>query len=618
MTDGTGRCRYHRTASDATIGQPLKLQQPLELLESVLLCYKIDAAYSFTNVVYSSVLTESGQLCHFPFHHARMVHHTCIRKGKPRPWCSLTRHFDKDKKWSFCVEGSRVTDNCEGNPCEPRGVCENTLRGYNCLCKEPYTGKDCKKDKCFDKTLQQYFEPREKWLRYTPPHLEECSCGEKGITCKTTNGKHCSDNTCLNGGHCIQHKLGKVCGCTKEYMGPDCGIRKNEMCLAANATRYRGTAKVTLTGTPCLNWESDIIQHEVSIYKAKKQGLGPHSYCRSPDGDAQPWCFIQKNEVVSWEHCDIAPCHKPTASTIQPPRQTPPPPPPSKPPAQTSEPPLPTKPSNQSANIVPPTSTDVSNVNRAIPVDCGKRFLKSPAISPRIVGGLVALPASHPYMAAIYIGEQFCGGSLISSCWVVTAAHCFEDRPSLKKITVVLGQNIFNTTDQRTATFQVQKYILHEHYFEDTFENDIALMKLQDVNGVCAQFSQFVQPICLLQKTGTIKHCEVVGWGHQYFGAEHYALFLQEAHVPILSNALCQSPLAHGDKFLPGMMCAGFMEGGVDACQGDSGGPLVCEVDDKVQLFGIVSWGSGCAEENKPGVYTDVSQYTDWILTNIS
>lgn len=52
-----------------------------------------------------------------------------------------------------------------------------------------------------------------------------------------------------------------------------------------------------------------------------------------------------------------------------------------------------------------------------------------------------------------------------------------------------------------------------------------------------------------------------------FIGADHYALYLQEAHVPILSNTQCQSPLAHGSKIMAGMMCAGFMEGGVDACQ---------------------------------------------------
>ncbi|XP_075065281.1 coagulation factor XII [Mixophyes fleayi] len=561
-----------------------------------------------------SVVTESGQLCHFPFYHARMLHYSCIRRGKHghKPWCSLTQNYDKDKLWSYCVAGRKVTDHCEKNPCEPRGVCENNLMGYKCICNDPYTGKDCKKDKCFDKVQQKYFEPKEKWLRYTPPILEECICGEKGSTCKTTTGKHCSDNPCLNGGHCIQNKLSMVCGCTQGYIGLHCEINQRENCNSGNGTRYRGTTSITMTGAACLNWEYDLIQHEVSLYSgqhAKRHGIGPHSYCRSPDGDPQPWCFILKEESVSWEHCQIPPCQQPTTQAS--PSFT-----------QTYKP-KPTRGPTQSVSTskTPVDSEDHNDVTREIPLDCGKRFLKSPSITSRIVGGLVALPASHPYMAAIYIGNSFCGGSLISSCWVVTAAHCLDRRPRVDMVTVVLGQSLFNTSDQRTVTFPVKKYTLHELYSEDTFQHDIALVRLQDVKGSCAQFSQFVQPVCLPQSTkttGPAQHCEVVGWGHQYQGADHYALFLQEAHIPFIPDTQCQSPLAHGNKILKGMMCAGFMEGGIDACQGDSGGPLVCEVDGRVQLFGIVSWGSGCAEENKPGVYTDVSKYMGWIVANLN
>nr|CAD7269548.1 unnamed protein product [Timema shepardi] len=88
---------------------------------------------------------------------------------------------------------------------------------------------------------------------------------------------------------------------------------------------------------------------------------------------------------------------------------------------------------------------------------------------------------------------------------------------------------------------------------------------------------------------------------------EQLSLELQYVQVPV---SLCMN--YGSDNIGPGMLCAGYKEGGKDSCSGDSGGPLACDG----QLTGIVSWGASCAASLYPGVYTNVSYYNSWILQN--
>ena len=92
--------------------------------------------------------------------------------------------------------------------------------------------------------------------------------------------------------------------------------------------------------------------------------------------------------------------------------------------------------------------------------------------------------------------------------------------------------------------------------------------------------------------------------------------FFQEAVVPVIDDDQCNEYDWLNDYILDGMLCAGYERGQIDSCQGDSGGPLVRKTENSAggfELIGIVSWGIGCAQPKRPGVYADVFYYLDWI-----
>ncbi|MEQ2276425.1 hypothetical protein XENORESO_019602 [Xenotaenia resolanae] len=93
------------------------------------------------------------------------------------------------------------------------------------------------------------------------------------------------------------------------------------------------------------------------------------------------------------------------------------------------------------------------------------------------------------------------------------------------------------------------------------------------------------------------------------YGTNH----LLEANVLLISQTKCSEPSVYGNVMESSMFCAGHLQGGVDSCQGDSGGPLTCKQNNTSVVYGLVSWGDQCGRKNKPGVYTRVTHFLDWI-----
>uniref|UniRef100_A0A3Q2HAL2 trypsin n=1 Tax=Equus caballus TaxID=9796 RepID=A0A3Q2HAL2_HORSE len=217
------------------------------------------------------------------------------------------------------------------------------------------------------------------------------------------------------------------------------------------------------------------------------------------------------------------------------------------------------------------------------------------------------------YQLSLYVGSHMNGGTLISSQWVQSVAHskglclllslcrCFQLR---------LGEHKLTVLEETTQIISMVKIIKQPNYKSITTGHDITLIKLVKP----AIFSKSVNTISL--SAPQISPCPCAGMSSptekEESNGSKLPNSLQCLKAPILSNTTCR-------KTYPGlinnsMMCLGFLEGGKDACQGDSGGPVACNGI----LQGIVSWGAGCALKGKPGVYTKVCNYIQWIQNTMA
>ncbi|XP_025140579.1 urokinase-type plasminogen activator isoform X3 [Bubalus bubalis] len=255
---------------------------------------------------------------------------------------------------------------------------------------------------------------------------------------------------CLNGGKCVTYKYFsniQRCSCPKKFQGEHCEIDTSKTCYQGNGHSYRGKANTDLRGRPCLAWDSPTVL--LKMYHAHRSdaiqlGLGKHNYCRNPDNQRRPWCYVQVGLKQFVQDCMVQDCS---------------------------------------------VGKSPSSPREKAEFQCGQKALR-----PRfkIVGGKSTSIDNQPWFAAIYRRHRggsvtyLCGGSLISPCWVVSATHCFislhSDHPKKENYIVYLGQSRLNSDTREEMQFEVEKLILHEDYSAESLahHNDIADYRYSD------------------------------------------------------------------------------------------------------------------------------------------
>ncbi|NXJ20326.1 FA9 factor, partial [Dicrurus megarhynchus] len=250
---------------------------------------------------------------------------------------------------------------------------------------------------------------------------------------------------------------------------------------------------------------------------------------------------------------------------------------------------------------------------QAAPFPCGliKASSTLEQYDSRVTGGTLCHRGHCPWQVLLRNGRDvgFCGGSLIGRRWVLTAAHCL-DLVSPQHVT--LGDFDKYQREFKEQKITVERSWTHPHYNSNNYNGDIALLYLSSA----AVLNEYVIPICLpspnlaalLSEEGRVGM--VSGWGATHERGSTLR-FLMKVRLPIVGLERCQQAM---DRLLTdSMFCAGHSTATADACKGDSGGPFTVSHHNTWFLLGIVSWGEGCAEQGKYGIYTRVSNYIPWI-----
>uniref|UniRef100_A0A671N5I1 Plasminogen-like n=1 Tax=Sinocyclocheilus anshuiensis TaxID=1608454 RepID=A0A671N5I1_9TELE len=498
---------------------------------------------------------------------------------KGGPWCYTT---DPEKRWEHCdiQDCTEECMQCSGE--NYRGKISTTASGFTC---------------------QRWDSQKPHNHGYIPSalpdkYLEENHCrnpdGEPKPWCFTTSPskrwESCSIPRCTTEPPTIVPEL---------------------TCASGEGSSYRGTIAVTVSGKTCQEWSSQSPhKHSRTPENYPCKGLD-ENYCRNPDNERSPWCYTTDPET-HWEYCSVPSC----GDQLRP-----------------EEPVIPEGEEcyeGDGSSYHGAMSETVSGKKCQFWTSMEPhRHSKTPQNFPAadLRRNLCRNPdgdrAPWCYTTDPTVRWEYCNIERCDSKPSTQEPPTNPTEPAASQSTsqetdckVGNGETYRGPTSTTIVGVTCQAWSSmtpHQHasftpetHPDKGLESNVTLIStysqmdslsllfktIFDLYKKDKRFHSF-KPICFLE-TG--------GEG-----------FLKETGFPVIENKVCNSPAYLNGLVKEHEMCAGNIGGGTDSCQGDSGGPLICYSQNTFVLQGVTSWGLGCAKAMKPGVYTRVSKFINWI-----
>uniref|UniRef100_A0ABM5FVC3 Coagulation factor VII n=1 Tax=Pogona vitticeps TaxID=103695 RepID=A0ABM5FVC3_9SAUR len=411
--------------------------------------------------------------------------------------------------------------------------------------------RECHEERCSKEEAREAFEDQEKTDEFWNIYVD---------------GDQCKSNPCHYGGTCKDGIDSYTCTCLSGYLGRNCEYTIQKSCKVDNGGCWHF----------CKHEENNVVCSCADGYILENNGESCVATADYPCGKIKKAKTKTKREASLSDHIPTSLDYDATPEGSY--RSFP-----------TTGPGL-------------PTQEDMALNEEDTNLDSDR--------DTRIVNGSDCELGQCPWQALL-LNEQeegFCGGTVLSPIYVLTAAHCINQT---KLIKVVVGE--VDTTTRRTGSIHaVEKVYVHQKFVLETYDYDIALIQLKDP----IQFSEYVIPACLptadfanqvlMRQTAGV----VSGFGRVHEKGR-VSTKLQVVKLPYIDRLTCK--LSSNFAITENMFCAGYDTLAQDACQGDSGGPHVTEYKGTYFVTGIISWGEGCAREGKYGVYTTVSNFIRWL-----